>query len=158
MDCRPPGPLRGALEVGSEVAQERRPTCRRRAGSIWAPTAEAGEAGVSYNAGFLFCPWPRQEKICPGEQKTLAIPAPVCYDNRALKSTYPGVAQMVARLNGVQEAAGSNPVTRTTSEQISLCSDVFLCLRQKRRHPLRYICSASQIRSLRLRNCFFTQA
>ena len=26
---------------------------------------------------------------------------------------YPGVAQMVARLNGVQEAAGSNPVTRT---------------------------------------------
>ena len=26
---------------------------------------------------------------------------------------YPGVAQMVARLNGVQEAAGSTPVTRT---------------------------------------------
>ena len=26
---------------------------------------------------------------------------------------FPGVAQMVARLNGVQEAAGSTPVTRT---------------------------------------------
>ena len=101
---------------------------------------------------------------------------------------------LVSRLNGVQEAAGSNPVTRTTSEQAvyrllrlflkvrarsrrcssfpnrnrlrwvtiwvrrcaavfsyrkeisiltapstseqsPLCSDVFLCLRQKRRHP-----------------------
>ena len=29
---------------------------------------------------------------------------------------YPGVAQMVARLNGVQEAAGSNPVTRTKND------------------------------------------
>ena len=61
-----------------------------------------------------------KKKVCPGEQKTLAIHAPVCYDNRALKSTYPGVAQMVARLNGVQEAAGSNPVTRTKKRQTLL--------------------------------------
>ena len=67
---------------------------------------------------------------------------------------------MVARLNGVQEAAGSNPVTRTTSEQISLCSDVFLCLRQKRRHPLRYICSSFQNRTrcAGLRFCFLCLA
>ena len=32
---------------------------------------------------------------------------------RKWQPEYPGVAQMVARLNGVQEAAGSNPVTRT---------------------------------------------
>ena len=57
---------------------------------------------------------------------------------------------------GVQEAAGSNPVTRTTSEQISLCSGVFFCLRQKRRHPLRYICPSSQNRTrcAGLRFCF----
>ena len=36
---------------------------------------------------------------------------------------FPGVAQMVARLNGVQEAAGSNPVTRT--KQIRLESANF---------------------------------
>ena len=30
---------------------------------------------------------------------------------------------------------GSSPTTRTTSEQSPLCSDVFLCLWQKRRHP-----------------------
>ena len=35
----------------------------------------------------------------------------------ALKSIYPGVAQLVARLLWEQDAAGSNPVTRTTSEQ-----------------------------------------
>ena len=33
----------------------------------------------------------------------------------ALKSTYPGVAQLVARLLWEQDAAGSNPVTRTKS-------------------------------------------
>ena len=33
----------------------------------------------------------------------------------ALKSTYPGVAQLVARLLWEQDAAGSNPVTRTIS-------------------------------------------
>ena len=31
--------------------------------------------------------------------------------------------------------AGSSPASRTTSEQSPLCSGVFLCLRQKRRHP-----------------------
>ena len=53
-------------------------------------------------------------------------------------------------------AAGSNPVTRTTSEQISLCSGVFFCLRQNRRHPLRYICPSSQNRTrcAGLRFCF----
>ena len=53
-------------------------------------------------------------------------------------------------------AAGSNPVTRTTSEQISLCSGVFFCLRQKRRHPLCYICPSSQNRTrcAGLRFCF----
>ena len=30
---------------------------------------------------------------------------------------------------------GSSPHARTTSEQSPLCSDVFLCLWQKRRHP-----------------------
>ena len=30
-----------------------------------------------------------------------------------MQARYPGVAQLVARLNGVQEAAGSTPVTRT---------------------------------------------
>ena len=30
---------------------------------------------------------------------------------------------------------GSNPTRCATSEQSPLCSDVFLCLRQKRRHP-----------------------
>ena len=30
---------------------------------------------------------------------------------------------------------GSNPSFRATSEQSPLCSDAFLCLRQKRRHP-----------------------
>ena len=30
---------------------------------------------------------------------------------------------------------GSSPTTGTTSEQSPLCSDVFLCLRQKRRQP-----------------------
>ena len=54
-------------------------------------------------------------------------------------------------------AAGSNPVTRTTSEQILLCSGVFFCLRQNRRHPLRYICSSSQNRTrcAGLRFCSF---
>ena len=33
------------------------------------------------------------------------------------------------------KVAGSNPVGRTTSEQSPLCSGVFLCLWQKRRHP-----------------------
>ena len=47
----------------------------------------------------------------------VAIPGKMCYYIRAAEVAedvrYPGVAQMVARLNGVQEAAGSNPVTRT---------------------------------------------
>ena len=34
-----------------------------------------------------------------------------------------------------QHRAGSSPATGTTSEQSPLCSDVFLCLWQKRRHP-----------------------
>ena len=34
-----------------------------------------------------------------------------------MTSKYPGVAQLVARLLWEQDAAGSNPVTRTTSEQ-----------------------------------------
>ena len=47
-------------------------------------------------------------------KKRLAFFIPVCYYNRALKeSAFPGVAQLVARLNGVQEAASSNLVTRT---------------------------------------------
>ena len=34
-----------------------------------------------------------------------------------------------------QGRAGSTPASGTTSEQSPLCSDVFLCLWQKRRHP-----------------------
>ena len=42
---------------------------------------------------------------------------------------YPGVAQMVARLNGVQEAAGSNPVTRTKIRVVPLgTARIFFCL------------------------------
>ena len=37
----------------------------------------------------------------------------MCYYLKADNKQYPGVAQMVACLNGVQEAAGSTPVTRT---------------------------------------------
>ena len=43
---------------------------------------------------------------------------------------YPGVAQLVARVVWDHQAAGSNPVTRTTSEQSSLCS-VFLALAEE---------------------------
>ena len=45
-----------------------------------------------------------------------------------MKSEYPGVAQLVARLNGVQEAASSNLVTRTESfRNLTLCqvSEIF---------------------------------
>ena len=40
--------------------------------------------------------------------------------------TYPGVAQMVACLNGVQEAAGSNPVTRTKKNPVTAMVTGFL--------------------------------
>ena len=67
----------------------------------------------------------------------LAFCRRVCYYNRALKSAYPGVAQMVARLNGVQEAAGSNPVTRTTEgPEIARFQDFFLIFALK---PVLYI-------------------
>ena len=54
VNCRPPGsPFRGMLEVGSVEAQERRPTCRRRAGYNRTPTAAAGKADGSNAAGFF---------------------------------------------------------------------------------------------------------
>ena len=34
---------------------------------------------------------------------------------------------LVERLNGVQEAAGSTPVTRTTKKAIAFCNCFFLC-------------------------------
>ena len=37
--------------------------------------------------------------------------------------------------SSAERRVGSSPTTRTTSEQSPLCSDVFLCLWQKRRHP-----------------------
>ena len=42
---------------------------------------------------------------------------------------FPGVAQMVARLNGVQEAAGSTPVTRTKKLWEHQLSELFYLLR-----------------------------
>ena len=47
---------------------------------------------------------------------------------------------------GVQEAAGSNPVTRTTSEKRPLCSDVFLCLWQKKTSSARSLAPPFQLR------------
>ena len=58
VNCRPPGsPFRGMLEVGSVEAQERRPTCRRRAGYNRVPTAEAGKP-AAIAAGFFAVFWP----------------------------------------------------------------------------------------------------
>ena len=47
------------MEVGSVEAQERRPTCRRRAGYNWVPTAAAGKPAV-LTAGFFAPSRPRQ--------------------------------------------------------------------------------------------------
>ena len=41
----------------------------------------------------------------------------------------------VEQLTRNEQAVGSIPTTSSTSEQSPLCSDVFLCLGQKRRHP-----------------------
>ena len=40
---------------------------------------------------------------------------------------YPGVAQLVARLLWEQDAAGSNPVARTSPHLVGLCITPFLC-------------------------------
>ena len=48
---------------------------------------------------------------------------------------YPGVAQLVAHLTGGQGAAGSSPVTRTTSEQ-ALYRLLFFCKNQSALTPL----------------------
>ena len=69
----------------------------------------------------------------PRAAPPLDIPPPRCYYNIALRG---GIAvrgasdwvwrSLVACLNGVQEAGGSNPLTQTTaSEQSPLCSGVF---------------------------------
>ncbi len=58
---------------------------------------------------------------------------------------YPGVAQLVERVVWDHEAAGSRPVTRTTSEQSPLCSDVFLCLWQKKTSSARSLAPPFQI-------------
>ena len=59
---------------------------------------------------------------------------------------YPGVAQLVERVVWDHEAAGSRPVTRTTSEQSPLCSDVFLCLWQKKTSSARSLAPPFQLR------------
>ena len=59
---------------------------------------------------------------------------------------------MVARVVWDHEAAGSSPVTSTTSEQSPLCSDVFFCLRHKKPPGASLPCSSSpQKVTLRLR-------
>ena len=79
--------------------------------------------------------WPHAPRpsAAPRAAPPLDIPPQRCYYNIALRG---GIAvrgasdwvwrSLVACLNGVQEAGGSNPLTQTTaSEQSPLCSDVF---------------------------------
>ena len=47
------------------------------------------------------------------------------YGKRQFKVIYPGVAQLVARLTGGQEAAGSSPVTRTKKAISAFCRNCF---------------------------------
>ena len=49
---------------------------------------------------------------------------------------YRGVAQLVAHMTGGHGAAGSSPVTPTTSEQSSLCSDLFFAKNKSSAHFL----------------------
>ena len=42
-----------------------------------------------------------------------------------LRKTYGGMAQLGARLNGIQEAAGSNPAISTLEKREMLCVGVF---------------------------------
>ncbi len=51
--------------------------------------------------------------------------------------------------------AGSSPATGTTSEQSPLCSDVFLCLWQKRRHPPAPLLLLSKSNPLRWASIWF---
>ena len=53
-------------------------------------------------------------------KKTLAKNYQLCYYHMALERAqkYPGVAQLVACLNGVQEAGSSNLLTRTRTESL----------------------------------------
>ena len=79
--------------------------------------------------------WPHAPRpsAAPRAASPLDIPPQRCYYNIAFRG---GMAvcgasdwvwrSLVACLNGVQEAGGSNPLTQTTaSEQSPLCSDVF---------------------------------
>ena len=61
---------------------------------------------------------------------SIALRFKLCYYIWAVgngQPEYPGVAQMVARLNGVQEAAGSNPVTRTKTLKSLMISAFSFC-------------------------------
>ena len=82
--------------------------------------------------------WPHAPRpsAAPRAASPLDIPPQRCYYNIAFRG---GMAvcgasdwvwrSLVACLNGVQEAGGSNPLTQTTaSEQSPLCSGVFLLL------------------------------
>ena len=58
----------------------------------------------------------------------------------------PGVAQMVARLNGVQEAAGSNPVTRTkTLKSLVISAFSFIFLQKNRTLDFYYFKGESSV-------------
>ena len=68
---------------------------------------------------------------------SIALRFKLCYYIWAVgngQPEYPGVAQMVARLNGVQEAAGSNPVTRTKTLKSLMISAFFILFSSEKLH------------------------
>ena len=63
----------------------------------------------------------------------LAFSDRVCYYTVAVRKQHNIRVwrSLVSRLNGVQEAAGSNPVTRTKREETTQVSSLFLCSEQR---------------------------
>ncbi len=82
----------------------------------------------------------------------ILVPLPKSLGLREPRLFYEVWLSLVERYVRDVEAAGSNPVTSTTSEQSPLCSDVFFCLWHKKPPGASLPCSSSpQKVTLRLR-------
>ena len=125
-------PDANAPPAGAGRCRRARGRCLRAWGAVGGCGSPFAQLFQARGSAAPSCARPRPS-AAPRAASPLDIPPQRCYYNIAFRG---GMAvrgasdwvwrSLVACLNGVQEAGGSNPLTQTTaSEQSPLCSDVF---------------------------------